>query len=91
MTPLIEAGRVFLPDSAAWLGDIDELAAFPAGIHDDAVDSTAQALNYLRHQTASAAEPGTILPGSLAVDDRELLWMRAMNGEALSEAEINLL
>jgi len=36
-----------------WLDDyIDELAAFPtgAGVHDDAVDSTTQALNYLRHQ-----------------------------------------
>jgi phage terminase large subunit-like protein len=34
-----------------WLNDyVDELAAFPNGVHDDAVDSTTQALNYLRHQ-----------------------------------------
>ncbi len=49
ITPLIEAGKVFLPESAPWLRDyIDELASFPAGAHDDTVDSTTQALNYLR-------------------------------------------
>jgi predicted phage terminase large subunit-like protein len=42
---------VFLPESAPWLNDfIDELAAFPKGTHDDCVDSTTQALNYLRHE-----------------------------------------
>jgi predicted phage terminase large subunit-like protein len=52
ITPLIEAGKVFLPESAPWLDAyLDELAAFPTGVHDDAVDSTTQALNYLRHQT----------------------------------------
>lgn len=53
ITPLIEAGKVFIPESAPWLADyVDELAAFPTGVHDDAVDSTTQALNYLRHQSA---------------------------------------
>ena len=51
VTPLIEAGRVFLPESAPWLNDcVDELAAFPKGVHDDCVDSVTQALNYLRHE-----------------------------------------
>jgi predicted phage terminase large subunit-like protein len=51
VTPLIEAGKVFLPESAPWLADfLDELAAFPTGVHDDIVDSVSQALNYLRHQ-----------------------------------------
>jgi predicted phage terminase large subunit-like protein len=51
ITPLIEAGKVFLPESAPWLADfLDELAAFPSGVHDDMVDSSTQALNYLRHQ-----------------------------------------
>ena len=54
ITPMIEAGRVFLPKSAPWLNDyVDELAAFPNGVHDDAVDSTTQALNYLRHQSGT--------------------------------------
>lgn len=43
-----EAGQVFLPQEAPWLGDyIAELLAFPNGRHDDQVDSTSQALNYL--------------------------------------------
>ena len=51
VTPLIEAGKVFLPEGAPWLTDfVDEMAAFPTGVHDDAVDSTTQALNYIRHQ-----------------------------------------
>src|ERR1700681_3711526 len=46
VTPLIEAGKVFLLESAPWLADyIDELATFPTGNYDDAVDSTTQALN----------------------------------------------
>jgi predicted phage terminase large subunit-like protein len=51
VTPLIEAGKVFLPESAPWIADfLDELAAFPTGVHDDIVDSVSQALNYLHHQ-----------------------------------------
>jgi len=49
VTPLMESGRVWLPKSAPWLHDyIEELANFPNGNHDDQVDSTTQALTYLR-------------------------------------------
>ena len=49
VTPLIESGRVLLPESAPWLFDyIEELSAFPNAAHDDQVDSTTQALAYLR-------------------------------------------
>jgi predicted phage terminase large subunit-like protein len=51
VTPLVESGRVFLPAGAAWLSDyVDELASFPRAVHDDMVDSTTQALNYLREE-----------------------------------------
>jgi len=33
---------------------LDELSVFPAGVHDDAVDSTTQALNYLRQPPTPA-------------------------------------
>jgi predicted phage terminase large subunit-like protein len=57
VTPLIEAGKVFLPESAPWLADfLDELAAFPTGVHDDVVDSVTQAPNYLRHQESNTVE-----------------------------------
>ena len=71
ITPLIEAGKVFLPESAPWLYDfLDELAAFPMGVHDDAVDSVTQALNYLRHRPGNRfaiyhAFTGEYLGGSL--------------------------
>lgn len=48
VTPIIETGRVFLPEAAPWLADyVDAMASFPNALHDDDVDSTTQALNYL--------------------------------------------
>ena len=44
-TATIENGFAWLPEAAPWLADyLAELTAFPAGRHDDQVDSTAQAL-----------------------------------------------
>jgi predicted phage terminase large subunit-like protein len=61
ITGPVEAGRVFLPEFAPWLNDyVDELAAFPFGVHDDAVDSTTQAINYLRHQPVHYTEIFTV-------------------------------
>lgn len=62
VTALFEAGRVFVPEHAAWLADyIDELASFPVGSHDDRVDSTTQALQRLAllHRP-KPARPATI-------------------------------
>jgi predicted phage terminase large subunit-like protein len=48
-TALFEAGRVLLPVSATWLEEyIRELTSFPGGKYDDQVDSTTQALDYLK-------------------------------------------
>lgn len=45
ISPLVEAGNVFLPNKAEWVGDyVDELASFPTGRYDDRVDATSQAL-----------------------------------------------
>jgi len=47
-TPLIEAGKVYLPKYATWLHDfVEECAAFPNAAHDDMVDSLTQTINYL--------------------------------------------
>lgn len=55
VTPLFESGRVFLPESASWLMDyVEELASFPAGAHDDQVDTTTQALLYLTGRSPTA-------------------------------------
>jgi len=48
ISPTIEAGKVFLPESASWLYDyMEELSAFPGGANDDMCDSTSQALIYM--------------------------------------------
>ena len=48
-TAAFENGRVLLPARAPWLSDyINELISFPGSRHDDQVDSTTQALDYLR-------------------------------------------
>lgn len=45
VSPLFEAGNVYLPKDAPWLFDYkDELTKFPNAAHDDQVDSTTQAL-----------------------------------------------
>lgn len=46
--PLIEGGRVFIPDEAPWLDDfIDEAVSFPNGNHDDQVDAVTMAIDVL--------------------------------------------
>ena len=73
VTPLVEAGRVYLPDSAPWLMDyLDELSSFPAAPHDDMVDATTQALNYLRSQSSGTPMIGRVGPsGWAAAFDRK--------------------
>jgi len=47
-TPVIESGRVFLPEQALWLVDYEsQLCQFPLGRNDDLVDSTSQFLNWV--------------------------------------------
>lgn len=45
VSPAIESGHVFLPEDAPWTEEfIEQFSAFPAGAHDDMVDSATQAL-----------------------------------------------
>jgi predicted phage terminase large subunit-like protein len=49
VTPMIEAGQVFLPKRAPWLETFKrELLSFPASKNDDQVDAFSQLLNYAR-------------------------------------------
>lgn len=48
-TTMFENGHVFLPSQAPWLADYEnELLSFTRSRYDDQVDSTAQALAYMR-------------------------------------------
>lgn len=54
VSPLFEAGNVYVPtpDKAPWVGEWrEEMATFPMARHDDDVDATTQALNYLHSKS----------------------------------------
>lgn len=56
-----EAGKVWLPESASWLPAYEaELFAFPKAKHDDQVDSTSQALTWMRGSYNHAETEGYI-------------------------------
>ena len=66
VSPLIEAGNVFIPVAGSnnWVGDfVDECAAFPLGAHDDMVDSMSQALVYLSDRLQPKVVTQTALRG----------------------------
>jgi predicted phage terminase large subunit-like protein len=47
-SPTIEAGNVLLPEGASWVDEyLDEMVRFPSSEHDDEVDQTTQAINYM--------------------------------------------
>jgi predicted phage terminase large subunit-like protein len=51
VSPMIQAGEVFLPGKAIWLPDYEkELIAFPHGKHDDQVDATSQYLDWAKNR-----------------------------------------
>ena len=89
VTPLMEAGKIFLPEGAPWTSDfIEETACFPNGAHDDIVDSTTQVLNYLRDEPQ--ASPMLLGGSDFGTEelDREELWAKAMRGYPMSPEEI---
>jgi len=48
VSPLVESGRVWLPEVAEWLPDFEaEIVNFPNAVHDDQVDSMTQGLSHL--------------------------------------------
>jgi predicted phage terminase large subunit-like protein len=48
-TPIMEAGRLWLPTSKKWADDlVEELIRFPNAAHDDQVDALTMAVHYMR-------------------------------------------
>jgi predicted phage terminase large subunit-like protein len=51
VTPMIEGGRVYLPEWGSWVEDyIADMSSFPSGLHDDDVDATTVGLSYCRNK-----------------------------------------
>ena len=58
VTPLIEAGRIFLPEEAPWLAEFEkEILTFPHGKYDDQVDSLT---HFLRWADLRGSQPPQI-------------------------------
>lgn len=58
ITPLVEAGRAWIPARAPWRDDwLAEHRAVPTGAHDDMVDTTVMALDHLLGTVALEAGP----------------------------------
>ena len=56
VTTMIENGLVYFPQAAPWLDAyLHELCSFPSTRHDDQVDSTSQALAWIRGQAIAGA------------------------------------
>lgn len=63
---LAEAGRLYLPKDAPWLGDwINELVGFPNATHDDCVDVTAYAAHLVNQQLMPPRRPRPDEPRTL--------------------------
>ena len=46
VAPMVEAGRVYLPEQAPWLGDLlHEASSFPVAAHDDQIDPMMDAIS----------------------------------------------
>lgn len=57
VSPAIESGHVFLPEGAPWVEDfVNQFSLFPAGSHDDMVDSATQALNHMLFSSGTKAQ-----------------------------------
>ena len=57
VSPMFESGMILLPEGAEWADEyIESMCRFPKGQHDDDVDSTSQALNYLRRRQHGVME-----------------------------------
>ena len=60
ITPLIEAGKVYLPNDAEWVNTLKtECEDFPDGEFDDIVDSISQFLNHVKGKKSLSKEPIT--------------------------------
>jgi predicted phage terminase large subunit-like protein len=70
VSPLVEAGKVFLPEDAPWVADfIDTMADFPGVEHDDEVDAFVIALMQLSGKANSGGAGLTVIANGEGTDE----------------------
>ena len=61
VTPMIEQGKAWIPSKGAWREDwLQEHRSVPTGTHDDQVDTTVMAVDFLLGNSGVAVEPDRI-------------------------------
>lgn len=64
VTPIIEAGRVYLPENSDWVAAYEtELSQFPRGEHDDRVDATSQFLAWANNRFLGTRSKNWVVSG----------------------------
>ncbi len=72
VSPLVEAGKVFLPEGAPWVADfIDACASFPDVEHDDDIDAFVIALMQLSGKSNSGAVGLTVMAAEEDAPDED--------------------
>lgn len=70
VAPYFEAGNVYFPENAPWVGDlVEDLLRFPSGMYKDTVDALVQGILYLMDK------PSVLSLGEGAVLGRQSAWM----------------
>jgi len=63
VTPMLEAGKAFLPEQVSWRPAFEyEHEIFPGGAHDDQVDATTQFLNWIRRHAVEGPRQAAGVP-----------------------------
>ncbi len=69
VAPYFEAGNVYFPESAPWVGDlVEDLVKFPSGVYKDTVDALVQGILYLMDK------PTPLSLGDGAILGKENMW-----------------
>ena len=77
ITPLIEAGKVYLPNDAEWVNTLKtECEDFPDGEFDDIVDSISQFLNHVKGKKSLSKEPITHVSRMIAKNKYKKLQIK---------------
>jgi predicted phage terminase large subunit-like protein len=81
-TPVIEGGRVSIPEEAFWLANFHhELVTFPKGKHDDQVDSVSQFLKWADGRSHRPLNPEDFIFSGPSEAMQEMLAMNPHLGE----------